>query len=70
MKNIIPKRWEENAVRFAIMLFPLNLYSPRSWRVDKTALDLKRSSPVLFFCAVILRGLATGIGTGRAKQIY
>ena len=48
----------------------LNWYSPRSWRVDKTVFDFKRSSPVLFFCAVIPRGLATGIGTGRAEQIY
>ena len=34
------------------------------------AFDVKRSSPVLPFCAVIPRGLATGIGAGRAKQIY
>ena len=46
------------------------MYSPRSWRVDNADFDVKRSSPVLFFCAVIPRSLAAGIGTGRAKQIY
>jgi hypothetical protein len=47
-----------------------NLYSPRSWRVDNADIDFKRSSPILFFCAVIPRSLAAGIGAGRAKQIY
>jgi hypothetical protein len=46
------------------------LYSPRSWRVDNADVDVKRSSPILFFCAVMPRSLAAGIGTGRAKQIY
>ncbi len=43
---------------------------PRALGAGQRDFDFKRSSPVLFFCAVIPRGLASGIGAGRAKQIY
>ena len=48
----------------------INLYSPCSWHGDNAlcGFDFKRSAPILVFCAVILRGLAAGIGAGRAEQ--
>ncbi len=48
----------------------MNLYPPRSWRVDSADIDFKFSSLISFFCAVIPGNLAAGMGAERAKQIY